>query len=78
LNKFLCSLGIIWPTEAQPYLLKKCSSYFPATRSVAAFREVLLGKIDRLSPIVKEAYAVCTAWIFLTIILSAIVIRLKK
>jgi hypothetical protein len=68
----------MWPIEAQPYLMKMMTFYFPVSRSVAAFREILIRKTDTLSPIVTEAYAVCTVWILLSIILAIILIKLKK
>jgi hypothetical protein len=78
LNVFPCQLGLIWPIEAQPYLMKMMTFYFPASRSIAAFREILLRKTDILSPIVTEAYAVCAVWILLSIILAIILIKFKK
>jgi ABC-type polysaccharide/polyol phosphate export permease len=75
---FLYSLGLLWPIEAQPILLKTLSYYCPTTTSLTAFREILYKKTDRFAQTWIEAYVICLAWIMLTIILSMILIKYRK
>lgn len=70
--------GIMWPLEAMDPILKKISLFFPLTLSVDAFRSITARNWELSHPIVMQGFISILAWIFVSIFVSILSLKLKQ
>ncbi|XP_026822728.1 ABC transporter G family member 23-like [Rhopalosiphum maidis] len=70
--------GIMWPLEAMDPILKKISLFFPLTLSVDAFRSITARNWGLSHPIVMQGFISIVIWIFVTISVSILSLKLKQ
>ncbi|CAH1720756.1 ABC transporter G family member 23-like [Aphis gossypii] len=70
--------GIMWPLEAMDPILKKISLFFPLTLSVDSFRSITARNWELSHPIVMQGFISILAWIFVSIFVSILSLKLKQ
>jgi len=68
----------MWPLEAMDPILKKISLFFPLTLSVDAFRSITARNWGLSHPIVMQGFISILAWIFVSIFVSILSLKLKQ
>jgi hypothetical protein len=70
--------GSNWPIESQPVYMRYFFNIFQFNHVTTAFRTLLFNRINVWNPIIPLAFGMTIAWIFLFLIFSVIVLRIRK
>lgn len=70
-------VGVLWPVEAMPAVLKTVSHILPFTIPIDALRSIMKKGWDSTHMIVIDAYAISIAWSAVYILVSFYLLKTK-
>lgn len=70
--------GIMWPVEAEHYLLKSVSSFIPLTLAVDATRGICAKNYSIFHPMVLKGFISIIGWGFVFLLVIYIVMKFNK
>lgn len=73
-----CFLGILWPIEAMPAILRWPSLACPCTLAIISYRNIMTKGWTLLNPQVLAGFGVVLAWILVFGIASVWIIKIKR
>lgn len=78
INFFFIVLGVIWPVEGMPILLRYVSYCLPLTMATTSLRSILTRGWNLLEPDVYLGFISTISWIVLFLSISMAVLKFKR
>jgi ABC-type polysaccharide/polyol phosphate export permease len=72
------TLGSVWPIGAQPIYMQYFFNIFQFNHVTRAFRKLLFNKLNFWSPTIYLAFGLSIFWMFVFLLLSIILLKIRK